>query len=121
MFFTAGLRSNFGLLCTRPNCTFLRMKRKERAMRNLRYAYFVTLADGSRHFVVTDRCSDYYTRESFRQQLEDTMREDGEIDAGRISIRNFWYHGEMEPEDLMFSRSGRACAGKLPGAQPGRQ
>jgi hypothetical protein len=89
-------------------------------MRKLRYGYFVTLADGSQHFVVTDRCSDYYARESFRQQLEDAMREDGEIDASRISIRNFWYHGEMEPEDLMFSRAGRGSAGKPPVAQSDR-
>jgi hypothetical protein len=34
------------------------------------------------------------------------MRDEGAVEENRISIRNFWYHGEVDPEDLIFSQPG---------------
>ena len=81
------------------------MNRKERAMRKPQYAYFVTLADGSQHLVVTHSCSDNHTGVYFRQHLQDVMNHDARIEPSRISIRNFWFHGEVDPNERDFSQA----------------
>jgi hypothetical protein len=74
-------------------------------MRKPQYAYFVTLADGSRHLVITHSYSDNHTGVYFRRHLQDVMRREARIEESRISIQNFWFHGEMDPDEGNTSRA----------------